>query len=62
MQLHSQLREAHGANLGSGGPSKDPVGFWEGALRNKELAAAHDKYMSDIEVRFHIVLRFISIN
>lgn len=50
LQLNSKLVDAHGQQLGSGGPTKDPPGFWEGALQNKELSDAHDKFMSDIEV------------
>lgn len=31
-------------------PHKDPGGFLEGALLNKDLTAAHDKFMADVEV------------
>lgn len=50
LSLYKQLMVAHEGQLGSGGPGKDPPGFWEGALQNKELATAHAKFVSDIEV------------
>lgn len=36
---------------GRNAPHKDPGGFLEGALLNKDLTAAHDKFMADVEVR-----------
>lgn len=52
LSLNAQLAEAHGGQLGAGGPARDPPGFWEGALQNEELATAHSKFKTDIEVHF----------
>ena len=34
----------------SKGPPQGPEGFLEGALMNQDVAAAHEKFMSDVQV------------
>lgn len=52
IDLDKRVKEAFGKGDGKGkkGPT-DPDGFLEGALLNRDVAAAHDKYMSDVEVK-----------
>lgn len=42
---------------GKGKPAvtKGPEGFLEGALLNKDVSAAHDKFMADVEVRCDVL-------
>lgn len=52
IELDRKVREA----LSNRGKSKtaaaqDPDGFLEGALLNKDVSAAHDRFIADVEVR-----------
>lgn len=50
--LNNRVEQAYGGKVdGRNAPHKDPGGFLEGALLNKDLTAAHDKFMADVEVR-----------
>lgn len=51
IELDRKVKEAVAKAAKAKGPPKDPEGFLEGALLNKDVAAAHDKFMADIEVR-----------
>lgn len=64
VDLDQKVQESFAANKGKGGMTKGPKGFLEGALLDKQVAAAHDKFMADVEVRAHVdwfcVLRLFS--
>eukprot|EP00903_Cladosiphon_okamuranus_P011167 g10540.t1 len=47
VDLDKKVQESFSA--GKGKVNKGPKGFLEGALLNKEVAAAHDRFMADIE-------------
>ncbi|CAM9746313.1 unnamed protein product [Ascophyllum nodosum] len=51
IDLDRKVREAmsNRNNPGKSGASQDPEGFLEGALLNKDVSAAHDKFIADVE-------------
>lgn len=49
VDLDQKVQESFAA--GKGKVNKGPKGFLEGALLNKDVAAAHDRFMADVEVR-----------
>lgn len=51
VDLDKKVQESFAAGKGKGIVTKGPKGFLEGALLNKEVAEAHDKFMADVEVR-----------
>ena len=51
VDLDQKVQESFAAGKGKGMVTKGPKGFLEGALLNREVAAAHDKFMADVEVR-----------
>lgn len=51
VDLDQEVQESFAAGKGKGMVTKGPKGFLEGALLNREVAAAHDKFMADVEVR-----------
>lgn len=51
VDLDQKVQESFEAAKGKAVVNKGPKGFLEGALLNKEVAAAHDKFMADVEVR-----------
>lgn len=51
VDLDKKVQDSFAAGKGKAIVTKGPEGFLEGALINKEVAEAHDRFMADIEVR-----------
>ncbi len=59
VDLDKKVQESFAAGKGKPIVTKGPKGFLEGALLNKEVAEAHDKFMADVEVHiFFCVVAF----
>ena len=61
IDLDRKVREAmsNRNNPGKSGASQDPEGFLEGALLNKDVSAAHDKFIADVEVCVCVHIRVV---
>lgn len=50
IDLDQKVQESFAAGKGKAIVTKGPDGFLEGALLNKGVAEAHDRFMADVEV------------